>query len=382
MQQQFFELAAKEAQKTRTRLLVDKKKLTQISGLLGFKEIEPDDSWRNWRICVVDGSDSPVMSERMGGRFGTYGVTYHIFEGLELVEEDYYGGEVVDLQIGDQEASKKVLSLMTVALERDVAVSCLSKNIDVLMIDGSFFGFRPRCRMIHNKKIPSEEYSNGMELMKSVRDSTLKLLRSDKTVGIIKRVQTAAIDGWTIYRNGNDDLVLGRNDKEILTSLLRDRRFFSYQDLFGEPEAFNYFARLALAYELYARGRQRSIESIFKACVNDVEQNIKQDLLCEPNQILQTARHYVRCSYPAPPFCLETPIGYDLKALLGLLVGSCNKATGLPLQLDLTDQDVTIPAGFTQEFVEEIEANLVKDPELDTYEIENHFASLNPQKHE
>ena len=52
------------------------------------------------------------------------------------------------------------------------------------------------------------------------------------------------------------------------------------------------------------------------------------------------------------------------------------------MPLDLTDQDITIPAGFTREFVEEIEARLVKDPELDKYELENHFASLNPQKQE
>jgi hypothetical protein len=41
-----------------------------------------------------------------------------------------------------------------------------------------------------------------------------------------------------------------------------------------------------------------------------------------------------------------------------------------------------MPTGFTQEFVEEIEANLVKDRDLDKYEIENHFASLNQQKQE
>jgi hypothetical protein len=67
---------------------------------------------------------------------------------------------------------------------------------------------------------------------------------------------------------------------------------------------------------------------------------------------------------------------------LAFFKASCNKATGLPIQLDLTDQDVTIPAGFTREFVEEIEARLAKDPELDKYEIENHFGSLNPQKQE
>ena len=44
--------------------------------------------------------------------------------------------------------------------------------------------------------------------------------------------------------------------------------------------------------------------------------------------------------------------------------------------------EITIPAGFTREFVEEIEARLTKDADLDMYEIENHFGSLNPQKQE
>jgi hypothetical protein len=37
-----------------------------------------------------------------------------------------------------------------------------------------------------------------------------------------------------------------------------------------------------------------------------------------------------------------------------------SRATGLPLPLDMMDQNVGLPAGFTREFVEEIEANLIK----------------------
>ena len=124
------------------------------------------------------------------------------------------------------------------------------------------------------------------------------------------------------------------------------------------------------------------MESIFDACRGDVDRNVRRDLLYEPKYVFRTARHYVRCSYPAPPFCFETPIDCNLDALLAFFKASCNKATGLPMPLDLTDQDITIPAGFTREFVEEIEARLVKDPDMDKYELENHFASLNPQKQE
>ena len=382
MQYQFFELAEKQAEYIKAKLLRDKEKLNDLGKLLKFETIPENDEWKNWRIGVVDGSDSPVMSERIGGRFGTYGATYHIFQGLDLVEEEYFSGHFSDFQIGDPEASKKLLSLLTANLEREIALSCLEKDVDLLIIDGSFFGFRPRCRIVHNQEVPNKEFKNGAELVKHIRDISIKLLESKKVVGIIKRVQTSAIDGWMIYKNGNDRLRLSRNDKEILSSLIQEGKWFSYETAFGDPFLFNYYTRLALAYRRYAIDPSRSIESIFGACKGEVDRNVKRDLLCKPEHILRTARHYVRCSYPTPPFCLETPVDFNLDSILAFFKVSCNKATGLPMPLDLTDQDITIPVGFTREFVEEIEARLVKDPDLDKYELENHFASLNPQKQE
>jgi hypothetical protein len=62
--------------------------------------------------------------------------------------------------------------------------------------------------------------------------------------------------------------------------------------------------------------------------------------------------------------------------------GNINHATGLPFPIDLIDENVTLPAGFTNEFVEEIEAQLVRDPELDKLDLANNFAPINPQKKE
>jgi hypothetical protein len=382
MQNQFFELAEKQTKEIKAKLLRDKAKLESLSKILTFSKIAENDDWKNWRIAVIDGSDSPVMSERIGGRFGTYGATYHIFRGLDLLDEEYYSGDYSDYQIGDPEASMKMLQVLTATLERQTAIDCLHKDVDLIIIDGSFFGFRPNCRKIHNTKLRKGPCKTGLELVKYVRDLSLKLLNSGKVIGIIKRVQSSALDGWTIHRSGNQDLQLYRNDKEILASLLKEGEMFSYQSAFQDPSLFIYYSRLALSYPRYASKGERSMESIFKASKGDVDRNIKRDLLCEPDQILRTARHYVRCAYPAPPFCFETPLNFNLAPLLALFKASCNKATGLPIQLDLTDQDITIPAGFTREFVEEIEARLTKDSELDMYEIENHFGSLNPQKQE
>jgi hypothetical protein len=381
MQNQFFELAERQTKEIKEKLLRDKAKLESLGKILTFSKIAENEDWKNWRIAVVDGSDSPVMSERIGGRFGTYGATYHIFQGLDLVDEEYYSGDYSDYQIGDPEASMKMLQVLTAMLERQTAIDCLHKDVDLIIIDGSFFGFRPNCRKIHNTKLRKGFYETGLDIVKYVRDLSLKLLESGKVIGIIKRVQSSALDGWTICKTGNQELQLYRNDKEILASLLKEGQVFSYETAFQDPAAFTYFSRLALAYPRYAK-EERSMESIFNAVKADVDRNVRRDLMCEPEQILKTARHYVRCAYPAPPFCFETPINFNLAPLLSFFKASCNKATGLPIQLDLTDQDITIPAGFTREFVEEIEARLTKDSELDMYEIENHFGSLNPQKQE
>jgi hypothetical protein len=383
LQHQFFEHAAAEAQRTRKLLLGQKRTLEEIRRLLAFKPVQKDDSWKEWRIAVVDGSDSPVLNELVGGRFGTYSAGYHIFRGLELVEEEYFSGYVTDAQIGNREASQKVLELLTTELEREAALQCLKKDANLVIIDGPFFGFRARCRIIASKDIAVPSPRKGSDLVKHLVQMSQELLDSGKVVGIVKRIETAAIDGWTILKSGNAKLALSRNDKDILSSLMKQGEWFSYEEHFGSHDAFNYLSRLAWAFgRFYTTEGGRSMESIYEACKGDVERNIRRDLGCEPDQILRTTRHFVRCSYPAPPFAIEAHPRMRMEPVMAFCQSTCNPATGLPLSLDLMDQDVGIPRGFTREFVEEIEATLARDPELDKFELETRFSSLNPQKQE
>jgi len=383
LQHQFFEHAAAEAQRTKTLLLEQKRKLEQVRKLLSFKPIQEDDSWKDWRIAVVDGSESPVMSERIGGRFGTYSAGYHIFQGVDLVEEEYFSGYMTDNQVGNSEASQKVLGLLTTELEREATLKCLEKDVDLIMIDGPFFGFRPRCRIVAQKDIAVPKSRKGSDLVKRLVEMSGTLLDSGKVVGIVKRIETAAIDGWMIRRTGNRDLALARNDKDILSSFMKQGESFSYEEHFGSHDDFNYLSRLAWAFgRFYTREHGRSIESIYEACKGDVERNIKRDLNRDPSEILRTTRYFARCSYPAPPFAVEAKPRTNVEPLLAFCQATCNKATGLPLALDLIDQDVGIPRGFTREFVEEIEATLARDSELDKFELETRFSSLNPQKRE
>jgi hypothetical protein len=383
LQHQFFEHAAAEAQRTRKLLLEQKSKLEEIRRLLTFKPIPKDDSWKEWRIAVVDGSDSPILNQRVGGRFGTYSAGYHIFQGLELVEEEYFSGYMTDAQIGNREASQKILELLTTELEREAALGCLKKDVNLVIIDGPFFGFRARCRIVAEKDIAVPTPRKGSNLVRHLVEMSQELLESGKVVAIVKRVETAAIDGWTILRSGTRDLALSRNDKDILASFMKPSESFSYEEHFGSHNAFNYLSRLAWAFgRFYTTEHGRSIESIYQACKGDVDRNIRRDLNCDPSQIMATTRYFVRSSYPAPPFAVEVKPKTKMDPVLAFFQATCNAATGLPLPLDLIDQDVGIPRGFTREFVEEIEATLARDVELDKFELETRFSSLNPQKPE
>jgi len=383
LQHEFFDLANDEAKRTKTLLLVQKKKLEEIGHLLRFRKVPTDDSWRKWRIAVVDGSDSPAMSERVGGRFGAYAAGYQVYQNLNLVEEDYYSGYMADDQVGSSDVSKDVLDLLTTELERIVALKCLKRtDVDLVIIDGPFFGFRLNCNAaVKRKELEVPVTRLGSDLIENLTDMSTILLNSAKAVGVVKRVRTAAIDGCMIHKSGSRTAATGRNDKDILASFMRSGDYLSLTELFGSFDAYNYLSRLA--------GRSRSkhwmdvgIESLYKLCVEDVKSSIKRILNRDVTPLLDNERYFLRCDYPAPPFAFEVKTGMNVDPILAFFQACCNKATGLPIILDLIDEAVTVPRGFVGEFVEEIEATLARDAELDKYELETRFSSLNPQKQE
>jgi hypothetical protein len=384
MQHQFFELAAKEAERTKLRLLEQKKRLEQLQASLQFQRVQESNEWRDWRIAYVDGSDSPVISERLGARFGTYAAGWNIYHGDELESEEYFSGKMIDFETGDAQVAKKTLDLLAACLERDVALRCLEEEKpDLLVLDGSFYGFGVRSRLIRNRRIDQEDFEYGSELVDHVVNSTSKLLGSGRAVGIVKRVTTAAIDGWIIKRDGDDRNIFHTNDRHILSQVMTTGQVFSYTRMFGEAYSFNILSRLASAYRRYVeRLSVRNIDVILRNVRSEIEAAIRRNLGCPPDIVLATERMYLRSDYPAPPMCIEIKAGADASKILPYLFATHSSATGLPLPLDMIDQNVGLPRGFTREFVEEIEANLVRDPELDKLDIQNHFAHLNPQKEE
>lgn len=384
LQHQFFSHARKEALTCKKKLMEQGEKLQRFRKHLKFQKVPDDDQWKNWRIACVDGSYSPATSERIGARYGAYCGGYFIFEGDELVDEGHSSGTISQDQIGDPERAMLILRLLCTNLERDIAVRCLNhENVDLLIIDGSFFGFRVKCSEIRNQEINVEGFKKGGDLVDHVRDKSIELMNSRKAVGIIKRVRTTAFDGWTIYEHGSEKNSTGRNDRAILASIMPQNCWFAYEWLLGSPGAFNYFTGFREAYRrLTNRRRFKSMDSIFRETSRLADRNLMRNLNCAPGDIFQTSRYYIRCTNSAAPFCFEVNKDMNIKPLLAYFEANYNPVTGLPFPIDLIDENVSLPRGFTKEFVEEVEALLIQDKALDKLDLSNYFMYLNPQKEE
>ncbi|MBI2184583.1 MAG: DNA double-strand break repair nuclease NurA [Thaumarchaeota archaeon] len=384
LQHLFFVRAEEEARRCKQLLLEKADRLKDLAAFVRTEELPETVGWEKMRVAVVDGSNSPSTSERLGGRFGTYCAAYLIFEGKKVVDEGYSAGHIFQEQLGVPEATQKALTLLRVGLERDAALDCLEKDVDLVLIDGSFFGFRADAHIVRDLEIGTGGFESGRDLVYALRDKSRRLLESGRAVGIIKRTRTSALDGWLVYRNGDESKCINTNDKHILTSILPVGHWLAYEWLFDSPRAFNHFTRFRDAYRFLVlrEKKQLDMEHVLDAAKRNVEHSIKDALDVTGDVILKAARYYARCC-GAPPFEFEAKAGADVEQWLGYFRAFHNPATGLPWPIDLADEDASLPTGFNREFVEEIEARLIRDPEVqDKLELQAYFSYLNPQKEE
>src|SRR5713101_3370956 len=143
LQHQFFIHAEAEAKILKKRLERQQEVLKQLQNDLPFRKVEANDEWKKWRIACIDGSFSPTLSERLGARYGVYAAGYMIFQGPELVEEEYKSNRISGTQTGRPEDTEILLGLLASKLEREMALRCLQeKDVDLILLDGAFFGFR------------------------------------------------------------------------------------------------------------------------------------------------------------------------------------------------------------------------------------------------
>ncbi len=361
-----------------------RQRLRSLTAVIKGKPIPESDEWLKWRVAVVDGSNSPTTSERLGIRVGTYCASYIIFEGKQQVDEGYVARCYTTEQTEGYGVSLILLELLRLNLERELAYRCFKeKDVDWVILDGSFFGFRADAYKVKKETLGVEGYRFGRELISNIRDKTLALMDSRRAVGVIKRSRSAAIDGWLLYKYGDPSRCVGANDKHILTALLPPEHYFSYEWLFERPEAYNFYAQMKALYNyaVASRRKVRNMEQLYDKAKWNVTHNIYKTLEYAVERITSTSRHFVRCSQP-PPFEFEVKVGTDVEPILSYFKSFYNPATGLPWPLDLVDLDTTLPRSFNKEFVEEVEALLIRDPSNQKDALLNYFTHLNPQKEE
>ncbi|MEM2884399.1 MAG: DNA double-strand break repair nuclease NurA [Nitrososphaerales archaeon] len=384
LQHQFFKLAEEEARRCKARMQRMQQKIRSLSSVVKGKPILDSDEWLNWRVLVVDGSNSPTTSERLGIRVGTYCASYLIFEGKRQVDEGYISRCYTAEQSEGYSNTLTLLELLRLNLERELAYTCLKKmDVDWVILDGSFFGFRAAAYKVREEILGVDGYRFGRELISNIRDKTLALMDSRKAVGVIKRSRSTAIDGWLLYKYRDPNMCVGANDKHILTALLPPKHYFSYEWLFERPEAYNFYAQIKSLYNyaVLSEKKVRNIEQLYDKAKRSVSHSIHKSLEYAVERIIGTSRHFVRCNQP-PPFEFEVKAGTDIEPLLSYFKSFHNPATGLPWPLDLVDLNTSLPRGFNKEFVEEIEALLINDASTQKDALSDYFTHLNPQKDE
>ena len=409
LQESFFELAEYASKRISENLKAEESKLAGLRKLLCFRKIlgDFDDSIR---VGVVDGSISPRLSERIGFRIGVYAASYMVFDGNEIIsdedDEAMEAGYIMSPQTGSPLHTKKILALLSTLLERRLALRCMKKyGVDLMIIDGSFYGFRARCSEIKGKRFAElglegteiDGVKSGEELVNEIYAMSRELKRSGKAVAVIKRIRTSAIDGWLISRSWRLDEALNRNDKAILRALMKPGEYFDYDDLTGSKWRFLHYSALkGWFHEVEGKVKNLSgLERVEKALeyvdgklrlqiVTDLAPSNASEAEKEAvfKDVIGTKRVYARLSRYAPPACIEFGTGVDVDFVLSYFMKWSNPATGLPFPLDLIDAHITLDRRLAIEFADEVEARLLLNPDLDVDNTYGEFESINPQKME
>ena len=402
LQEEFFELAGRAARRVAEELRREKERILELRKHLRFRSI-PKGLAKDLRVGAVDGSSSPRLSERLGYRIGVYTGCYMVFDGGEVIsdddEESMAAGYIMTPQTGSSLYTRKLLSLMRTLLERDLALKCMEKyDVDLMIIDGSFYGFRARCSEIKEKEfLGLGSRIVGWELVREVYEKSKRLLDSGKAIGVIKRIRTAAIDGWLLSRNWRMEETLNKNDRSLLRSLMRYGEYFDYRDLLGDRWSYLHYNGLKGWFKEVKRiikdlPEDRKLEKALGHVDKKLRTQIITDLAPKNSgseireeifrEVIGVRRIYVRLSPYAPPTCIELGRGVDLESTLAYLMENANLATGLPFPLDLVDANVSVDRRIAREFADEVEARLLLDHELNAEDVHGEFISINPQKEE
>ncbi len=373
LQSAFFNEAEKEAEIMSERILQVSRLLEEAAALIKPHLRRLATGSRSYVVAAVDGSRSPLLSERLGVRYAVFSVGAVSVMGLDRREEVLRAGVFKRRQALSRDFSKHLLDLIMTDAERTLALEMLDK-CDLVLIDGSFLGF-----LYHTLRIRSEDLSEHVKsLISDTFQKTLRLMESGKAVAVVKRSPSKAIGGYLVVRDGKVDtpytLML---DKFILSSTMPPKTIFYYEDFLGTAHPISYYNAVASLSQ-----RHTSVPEIEREAAKDVYApfirfNVGKETLGRLSRI------QVKLSEGAPVCEIEYPREVSREKLEEWLGQPyfANVGTGLPVALDLVDSLVGIRSRFTDEFVGEVEARtLARLNGNDAKTLKLFFSYLNPQK--
>ena len=317
------------------------------------------------RVAAVDGSCTPAPAVKVGVGVSVITAGYMISEGGEIVDCDYIADSMIDRTGRRLNFTSKLKMRL---LERRMAEKALEKNVDLLIIDGSFL-----------YPLSPEWYYSMPPMSKRAVDEiygiTKRLAESGRTIGIIKRSMLQAIEAYAVYRG-----VL----RPAGIRLVRDKYIL---DWLMPP-------RSAWLYSLYTRGEDPAVLS--RCLERMIEEKAEaagdmKRILDEEKERFSSVRErfgmggndfmraYIRAYADASPFEVEYPADMNILEAAERLLPICNDATGLPFILDLIDHDIGVEESVMKAYVEEVHARALEKT-LHHKELRSMFNPLNPEK--
>lgn len=333
------------------------------------------------KIAAVDGSFSPRASERIGGRFAVYSAGFLMLKDKKIIDEGYRGDDFRQDQSYPNPLFAGGLQVIESEIEKEASLLALERNPDLLLVDGGFLGFAYSLFKIRKEtRVPDwleERAQHSLEM-------TYRLLDSGKCAGVVKRGRSRAIGGWLSMLEKRRSPLVAYLDKQILHAMMSPSSILDYAEILGRPGSHRTHTRISELLntrritdpiEAMEEAKFWAVSSMAKALAITDESKIR-DLESRINRI------QIRVSEDAPPFELELPAGSEKRIMSTLFSSSdnFNRATGLPIAIDLVDEYVSLPVEFTREFVTEVEARLAQIYEGDLDDVRGFFSNMNPQK--
>jgi len=364
--EEFFQLAEEDAERIVKSLEEDMYfyKSLQSSLSIALRPVRGrfDD---DFRVAAVDGSCTPAPAMKVGVGVSVITAGYMISEGKEIVECDYIADSLVD-RTGRRLEFKSNLKMRL--LERRMAGKVLEKNVDLLIIDGSFL----------YPLSPEWYYSMPPESKCAVDEIyaiTRRLAESGRVIGVIKRSMLQAIEAYAIFKGelSPADAWLVR-DKYILDWLMPPHSAWLYE-VYTEGED---PAVLSKCLEQIIEEKAETAEDM-KRILEEEKERFRAVRETFSIGDIDFRRAYIRAYADVSPFEVEYPADLDILEAAGRLLPVCNDATGLPFILDLIDHDIGVEESVMRAYVEEVHARAL-DKTLRRKELKSMFNPLNPKK--